>query len=996
MRKIIITVLICIGTIGAMAQPDNYRADLDYLFGLLDKTRLSSGYLAPYGIDAVDKDDFNGILADSNTVNSLDLFRFIYADLLTAKFNPASISLPSIETLNQNIQNANSNSLAIFYAYYNEFNEDAINQGLIVYVNGRLHDNLIIEGGQPESPPNPYISKKLFAASPVTQYFKNTVTLRYNPALFYNNTSATVQNIWINFGSGYSIMPANSDVSHTFTDSSGYHRIAIKAQMSNGEIVETYTAVMVEVSIGSNAYTLADLSNPDFIIPASITQSGCRVYIRRSVHTPAGQILKPLIVAEGLDIHDGAPAIDMTNYHVNNLIDEWRNNFFNGNTINFNFDDIGHYDLIFVDWNNGVDDIQRNVLTLEQVINTVNAMKTGTQQNVIMGISMGGLVARYALADMTKRGVNTQTRLLITHDSPHHGAYVPLAFQHLVTGLQNRTILGIRLGSIGHFLDQGVTLLNSAAAQQQLIMTSVDGNGTVNYNTFLQNTYPPMVTFLPTDPQPQYQFIATSQGSQSGIGSHPVGVTLVSGEGQGSVSGPLFILTAGIISRLKLKVNIQAKGLQGNTQGNEILYFRWRRESSIFWGVVNTSKTFIDIHRYEPTNITNPMPWESVPGAVEGLRFINQTLFAGNWCWISMGFLGYDYRFEFVPRFTFLPVISALDVANPGAFNRTNIFNFVANGTSPPGTFVPQRIIAQETFFGAGGFEFNEFHTDFTSRNARWIFNEMENIPQPISCEDQCTSPDIIGQDEFCNYGTYSVNVPPGATVNWTISPSPNHFVSAAANGSTLNLTQLPLTYQNLGNSGEIIITANITSACGNSALQRTVFVGNRLPGYTLMAPNGYCEGDPFEAIASTLHYTQGQTYNWYINGNLNSYHGYKLISTFGPGLNTYIGVQVVTPSCGTSEQYYQLWNCGGNRPESQKFTVSPVPANNNITITGVNGFTFRNIRIVDKFGTIKKQWKLPGATKNTIIDISDLRMDIYYIQVLDGGGWVGKPIIVR
>lgn len=174
MRKIFFIALICISAKITIAQPDNYRADLDYLFGLLDKTRLSTGYLSPYGIDAVDKDDFNGILADSNTVNSLDLFRFIYADMLTAKFNPASISLPSIETLNQDIQNANSNSLAIFYANYNEFNENAINQGLIQYVNGRLHDNLIIEGVQTDSPPNPYISKKLLAVSPIKLYYKNT------------------------------------------------------------------------------------------------------------------------------------------------------------------------------------------------------------------------------------------------------------------------------------------------------------------------------------------------------------------------------------------------------------------------------------------------------------------------------------------------------------------------------------------------------------------------------------------------------------------------------------------------------------------------------------------------------------------------------------------------------------------------------------------------------------------------------------------------------
>ena len=73
--------IISIRTLQTIAQIDNYRADFDYLFGALDKTKATTGYLAPYGIDAIDKDDFNGILAESNTVNSLDLLRFVYADL---------------------------------------------------------------------------------------------------------------------------------------------------------------------------------------------------------------------------------------------------------------------------------------------------------------------------------------------------------------------------------------------------------------------------------------------------------------------------------------------------------------------------------------------------------------------------------------------------------------------------------------------------------------------------------------------------------------------------------------------------------------------------------------------------------------------------------------------------------------------------------------------------------------------------------------------------
>ncbi len=983
--------LILISTSHSFAQVDNYRADLDFLFGALDKTKANTGYLAPYGIDAIDKDDFNGILADSNTVNSLDLFRFIYADLLTAKFNPAAVTLPTVDALNQALQQANSNDLTIFYANYNELREDALQQNLLRYVNGRLYDPVVIENknDQNKITISAYTNKKLFAVSPITQAYTNTVTLRYNPAIFMNNTTATVQNVWINFGNGYTLMAANTDYSNAYTDSTGYHRIAVKAQMSNGDIVETYTAVMVQVINSTNRYTDADLANPSFAIPADGNQSGCKVYIRRSVATPGSQILRPFIVAEGLDLHDGAPAIDKTNYNINLLLNEWRSLNFNGSTIDFNFDDIGHYDLVFIDWNDGVDDIRRNAITMEMVINTINSMKTGAEQNVLMGISMGGLVARYCLADMTKHNRPSQTRLLITHDSPHQGAYVPLSFQHMVTGLQNKTILGIRIGGLGSFIDQGVQLLNKPAAQQELIMTSADENGTIHYNSFLNDIYRPMVTFSSNDPIPQYNFVATSMGSQCGIGTIPVGSNLASGEAQGSIGGPGFVLSGGLFSRFKLKISLNAKGLQGNNQGNEILYFRWRRESSLFFGVVNTSKTFIELHRAEPTGLANPIAWESVPAGIENLRFTNATIFAGGWSIFSLGFLGYDYRFQVGDRFSFVPTISALDVSNPAAFNNSSIFNFVANFNTPAGTFIPQRIIAQERFLGSSGFEFNQPHTDFTSRNARFIFNEMQNITQPVTCEDQCTSPEINGPSEICNSGSFSVNLPTGSTITWSITPNPNSFVTAFASGNTLTLTQQAVSNPLVGNSGEVTITVNYTSICGNGSFSKTVFVGVRTPD---MAITGLCGGG-FEAIAIPTAY--GQIYNWYVDGVLQSHHGYKIRNLNTTNPYPILGLQIVT-NCGTSQIHYENAYCGGFAPPIADFKVSPVPASDNITITAIEDFSFNKIKITDKMGNIKKQWTLPKNTKATSLNIADLSTDIYFIQVFNGTEWIGKSISIQ
>jgi hypothetical protein len=134
-------------------------------------------------------------------------------------------------------------------------------------------------------------------------------------------------------------------------------------------------------------------------------------------------IVKPLIVAEGYDVSSVAPLLQK-NYTLNDFINDINVSFISSGNF-LNSIDIANYDIIFLDYNNGTDDIIRNAALLQDVITLVNQQKAlagSTQKNVVMGVSMGGLVARYCLANMTKQGIDPQTRLLLTHDSPHRGA----------------------------------------------------------------------------------------------------------------------------------------------------------------------------------------------------------------------------------------------------------------------------------------------------------------------------------------------------------------------------------------------------------------------------------------------------------------------------------------------------------------------------------------------------------------------------------------------
>ncbi len=98
----------------SFGQTDVNRQQLDVLFGNLNRTQVPSGFLAPYGTDLLDKEDFNGVLSDSNLSNSMDLVRMAYADVYTARFYSGAPALPLPEAYSQTVNAANPNALALF------------------------------------------------------------------------------------------------------------------------------------------------------------------------------------------------------------------------------------------------------------------------------------------------------------------------------------------------------------------------------------------------------------------------------------------------------------------------------------------------------------------------------------------------------------------------------------------------------------------------------------------------------------------------------------------------------------------------------------------------------------------------------------------------------------------------------------------------------------------------------------------------------------------
>lgn len=210
------------------------------------------------------------------------------------------------------------------------------------------------------------------------------------------------------------------------------------------------------------------------------------------------KILKPFIVIDGFDpldsrkIQDSDPhptstdedheSIEESMYYINSNGDkEYIIRTLTSTPLNYDVIIINHptYTRNGKEIDGGADYIERNGLThasLYQEINRQLSVNSSSEELVILGPSMGGLISRYALAFMEKKYAQTgdlkwqhNCRLWVSVDSPHLGANIPLGVQSSLNQLKDDNV------KAEQFVEKR---LASSAAKQLLIEQFNGWNGT--------------------------------------------------------------------------------------------------------------------------------------------------------------------------------------------------------------------------------------------------------------------------------------------------------------------------------------------------------------------------------------------------------------------------------------------------------------------------------------------------------------------------------------
>ena len=851
----------------------DYATQINSTFSNLDKTRIPHKLLVDYAMEFEELSNFNGVLTSNNITNK-GTYTGIYNTLLMARVNANVTGLvnPTIFKNNwDNLRQTNKIVLSGLYYKYHEFKPNAPNNTITI-TNGKLYDKFV--GGIWQ---NPYDEKQVFAVTaPIVKYNSLSMQVQLPTALWYTNQASNVQSIEIDFndGLGYQTVTFGQIKNVAYT-TAGLKEWKYKLTLTNNQILYSHSKIQIDADIppivaATFRRTITQPCSQNAFGVDEVDFNGTRQYVGTSNQAILEidyalndcVIRKPLIVVEGYD--SGLLGVENALGEV--AYKDFKNSYLYSGSYSLP-SQINTYDIIYINFKKGNDYMQRNAYLVEDVIKWVNSVKQGTQQNVVLGQSMGGVIARYALRDMENQLASTgnqtwnhKTNLYISHDAPHQGANMPLSIQYFARHLIDQFVstplgdMNINMSNSGGnvSISDLETLLNQPGTKQ-LLNNYVASNFGINnsvgdsWRTELRNMGYPQQT----------RNIALSNGSHC---ANPQNFNpndnlfTFNGGGQTKLLTDLllyFIPYGNLISGISLAVLFNEPGLLiGILPGNSKFELDfWGNAlptagatNQIYHGNVRFTKTLFKLFGWTPRiTVTLTNRDYSAPGGPSydyypGGKY--QSFISGGGTSISNVFGSFGIQMSARDNFNFIPTPSALDIGNGSvALNNADFFTKY-NSATPPVAPKNSPFINFSTSFNTSGT--NENHISFNTRNGNWLALELDSNAtnnDNFNCSFICADSQIIGTNLLCTSSTFSA---PANTsfYNWTITQGAS-LVTLTGNGTpNATLTALPDV------SGAVTLSLTMGdnfAKCGNVTITKTIWVGK--PILEDFSNSSFCQG---------------------------------------------------------------------------------------------------------------------------------------------------------
>lgn len=528
----------------------------------------------------------------------------------------------------------------------------------------------------------------------VSKSKKQNVELILRENQIFNTTNRIISNlsIRINESEMWQTIHINQPFSLHF-NSNGKHPIYFKITFTDGSTKYINSTIDIIGNAPEN-----DQSSLAQTITATIPFQGfgeSQAYLGQGEYEiyldNVDQVLdKPIFLLDGFDPGDSRSAdliYSLLNYgnSGDNLGDIVRNEGFD--IVVLNFPQYSPEEGIIID--GGADFIQRNAMVFVELLNQINAQKVGTEKNVVIGPSMGGLISRYALRYMEMNNLNHDTRLYLSFDSPHLGANVPIGFQHLFNYMAN--------GPLGDVTLQEVvsSVIGSSAAKQMLIdhyLGHLQTGSTTEFNNSIQ---------LPTG-APNFRTAFQNELNTMGFPQNTRNISISNGSSNGMMTGTpgMFVLndyTVNASATQRARIDVRFTPPAGVS--NQLVSRFRAQQNIIIWITVFSSQA----------NAASPSTSSGLDAAPGGMFNVGDFAEGGSGNPTLDAFLANLA----IDRFCFIPALSSLAITNP------NWYSTINSSSSTPfvATYVPT---------------INEDHVTLTDGNVAFALNEILNPPLSI------------------------------------------------------------------------------------------------------------------------------------------------------------------------------------------------------------------------------------------------------------------------
>lgn len=470
----------------------------------------------------------------------------IYSDLYHAAYDTLLLQCP--DTVYARYLRVDKKVVPLFIQNYdyNSFVDDALSSNK--YFDFNIQDSTLSDKIKRS---NPYFIASLFSAAPLdSKYPFSNPTFRIDPAFIFTdsynithfqNATNAVLKIDFDDGNGYVLIDPTAVHDYSVNYSSNGMKTLRTAIFNEKNEMLCYSQSKIKII---SPYA-APVATANYDLP------GIEASLYGPCSSSASMTGKLVIYLSGFDPLD----MSLTNGRMSRHVDEIYTSMIAEDQI-VQLKNMG-YSFLVVDWKNSRTDIRFNALYLVNLIEKLKCdLEPDAQQFVIMGESMGGLVARFALTYMESKNYLTRnlspffeaatnttnlsyleshpeiqnlhsgwkncyiekrhnTRLLITIDSPHQGANIPLSLQMLYKGCE----------TIFNFLPMGLQLkwiakannvaLDGMAAKEMLYYHIDYYSGTNYYSAPEKNQFFTQLSQMGSYPK-HAKLVALSNGSLQG------------------------------------------------------------------------------------------------------------------------------------------------------------------------------------------------------------------------------------------------------------------------------------------------------------------------------------------------------------------------------------------------------------------------------------------------------------------------------------------------